>query len=61
MNSQEDYSCVIDGEHCGLLFGHEQILATLINQILEVEVFLHKVTKSKNQVQKQWPVVRGTK
>ena len=49
------------GSIAGLLFGDKQILATWVSQILEAEVFLHKVIKTKNQVQKQWPVVRGTK
>lgn len=33
-----------------LLVGYQQVLATLANQILEVEVFSHKVIKTKNQV-----------
>lgn len=45
----------------GLLVGHKQMLATLVNQILEVEVFSHKAIKIKNQVQRQWLVVRVTK
>lgn len=38
----------------GLLVGHEQILASSVNQILAVEVFLHKGIKTQNQVQRQW-------
>lgn len=36
------------------MVGHKQILATLASQILEIEIFPHKVIYTKNQVQRLW-------